>query len=74
VHAGLELETEPYRRGQLLLWGARAADARDPSLARRWRDELERLSGDGVDELRAAAARRRRGVRPHPNLMLVDAY
>ena len=74
VRAGLALETEPYRRGQLLLWGARAAGARDPALARRWRDELDRLAGDGVDELRATAARRRRGARAHPNLMLVDAY
>jgi hypothetical protein len=73
VRAGLLLETEPYRRGQLLAWGARAADARDAALARRWRDELDRLDGDGVPELRRAA-RRRRGVRPRTNLLLADAY
>ena len=73
VHAGLATETEPYRRGQLLLWGARAAQTLDPALARRWRDELSRLSGEGVDELRAAAKKKHSG-RPHANLMMVDAY
>jgi hypothetical protein len=74
VHAGLALESEPYRRGQLLVWGARAADASDDrDLARRWRDELARLSGDGVEELRRHAKRRGRG-KPYANLMMVDAY
>jgi hypothetical protein len=73
VHAGLVHEAEPYRRGQLLLWGARAADRRDAALARRWREDLAALRGDGVDELRAQAQRRHRGV-PHANLMMVDAY
>ena len=73
VHAGLALETEPYRRGQLLVWGARAANKSDPALARRWRDELARLSGDGVDELRAHARRKHHG-RPHANLVMVDAF
>ena len=73
VHAGLATETEPYRRGQLLLWGARAAHEADPALARRWRDELARLSGEGVDELRAHARRRHAG-RPRANLMVLDAY
>jgi hypothetical protein len=70
VHAGLAHEREPYRRGQLLLWGARAADR---TLARRWRDELAALTGDGVAELQAAARRRHRGA-PRANLMMVDAY
>ncbi|MGN6105024.1 MAG: C45 family autoproteolytic acyltransferase/hydrolase, partial [Kofleriaceae bacterium] len=73
VRAGLSTETEPYRRGQLLLWGARAARRRDPAQAQRWRDELERLEGAGLDELRAQARRRHRG-RPHINLMMADAY
>ncbi|MBA3394320.1 MAG: hypothetical protein H0T89_16865 [Deltaproteobacteria bacterium] len=73
VHAGLATETEPYRRGQLLLWGARAAQRIDPALANRWRDELSRLSGEGVDELRTQARRRHSG-RPHANLMMADAY
>ena len=73
VHAGLATETDPYRRGQLLTWGARAAQRSDPALARRWRDELHRLSGEGVEELRAHARRRHDG-RPRANLMMVDAY
>jgi len=76
VDAGLATESEPYRRGQLLLWGARAAERCTPadlSRARRWRDELERLAGEGVDELRTEARRRHRGT-PKANLMVVDAY
>lgn len=71
VHAGLAGETEPYRRGQLLSCGARAADRHDPELAKRWHDELSRLPGEGLDELRARA--RRRGP-IYTNLMVVDAY
>jgi hypothetical protein len=70
IHAGLETETEPYRRGQLLLWGARAARTQDPQLAKRWNDELGRL---GIAELTAASKRSFRG-RPHVNLMMADAY
>lgn len=70
VHAGLATETEPYRRGQLLLWGARAARTLDPQLARRWNDELAR---SGIAELTAASKRMFRG-RPHVNLMMADAY
>jgi hypothetical protein len=73
VHAGLARETESYRRGQLLLWGARAAQTIDPAQATRWSDELQRLSGPHVDELKAAARRKYRS-RPHVNLMMVDAY
>ena len=74
VHAGLARETDTYRRGQLLLWGARAARTTgEGSLAKRWLDELARLPGDDVDELRAAATRAWRG-RPQVNLMMADAY
>ncbi|MEJ7601923.1 MAG: C45 family autoproteolytic acyltransferase/hydrolase [Kofleriaceae bacterium] len=71
THAGLAFETEPFRRGQLLAWGARAAHRTDPALATRWRDELGRLVGDGLDELRAIAGKR---GKPRVNLMMVDAY
>ena len=70
VHAGLATETEPYRRGQLLLWGARAARRQDRALAARWTDELDRL---GIAELAIASKRSFRG-RPHVNLMMADAY
>lgn len=73
VERGLRQETEPYRRGQLLLWGARAARSVDPAQSIRWSDELARLSGPHVDELKAAARRRYRG-RPHVNLLMADAY
>jgi hypothetical protein len=73
VHAGLDREHESYRRGQLLLWGARAAQTIDPAQAKRWADELDQLSGPHVDELKAAARRKFRR-RPHVNLMMVDAY
>lgn len=73
IETALGYETEPYRRGQLLLWGARAADQRNPDLARRWRDELAALAGDGVDELRRASERRIRHA-PRVNLMMLDAY
>jgi hypothetical protein len=53
VHAGLAHETQPYRRAQLLLWGARANEQADPTLAARWYGELDALRGDGVDDLRA---------------------
>ncbi len=73
VHAGLAHETEPYRRGQLLLWGSRAAVKIDNALARRWKAALQTLSGVGLDELSARAAERHSG-KPHANLMMVDAY
>jgi hypothetical protein len=72
VRAGLAIETEPYRRGQLLLWGARAARGQDAALAARWREDLAELSGPHVDELKAAL--RRRSARPHVNLVMADAY
>lgn len=73
VRAGLARETESYRRGQLLLWGARAARTIDPAQAIRWLEELARLSGPHVDELKAASRKPYRG-RPRVNLMMVDAY
>jgi hypothetical protein len=73
VHAGLARETESYRRGQLLLWGARAAQVIDPDQSKRWAEELARLSGPDVDELKAAVRHRYRR-RPHVNLLMVDAY
>jgi len=73
VHAriGLQHEREPYRRGQLLLWGMRAARRVDRAQARTWQSELESLTG--VDELQAAGRRRWRG-KPHVNLLMADAY
>lgn len=73
VHAGLTTETETYRRGQFLLWGARAARKTDPALASRWTDELQRLSGPHVEELKTASKKKFRG-RPHVNFMMADAY
>src|SRR5262249_22809151 len=74
VHAGLAHEHDASRRGQLLLWGARAARrAGDAALARRWCEELDALPGGELDELRAKARRRWRG-RPKVNLMMADAY
>ncbi len=67
VRAGLALESEPYRRGQLLACGARAADA---PLRTAWLDELDRYRGPEGDELRRLA--RRRG-KPRTNLMMADA-
>ena len=59
-----------YRRGQLLLWGARAARRVDPAQARGGATSSTRSRG--VDELAGAAKRRRGG--PHVNLMMADAY
>jgi hypothetical protein len=73
VHAGLVKETESYRRGQLLLWGARAARTIDPALATKWTDELAQLSGPDVEELKVAARKKYRG-KPHVNFMMADAY
>lgn len=67
---GLAHESDPYRRGQLLSWGLRAARA-EPALVARWQDELAALDGPGLDELRAAS---RRTGKPHANLMMADAY
>ncbi len=70
VHAGLSLETEPYRRGQLLAVGARAAKD-DPALRSRWLDALDRHRCDGVDELRLRARRR---APLKTNLLMADAF
>lgn len=73
VHAGLATENETYRRGQFLLWGARAAQKTEPELATKWTHELLRLSGPHVEELKVAAKKKYRG-RPHVNFMMADAY
>lgn len=86
ARAGLAHETLPYRRGQLLLWGARAAAAAgDRDQARRWRSELAGLGGADLDALRRAgdtdARRAERGLglgrpprqRPHFNLFMMEA-
>ncbi len=78
--AGLALETLPYRRGQLLLWGSRAAAAAGQTArVGIWRAELGTLRGAGVpylqalgrvDETRSVAAFRRR---PAANLFMLEA-
>ena len=80
VRAGLVRETLPYRRGQLLLWGARAAiAARDTESATAWWDELDRLTGPDVEELRARGRSDRgkpkkwRSRRPDVQLFMLDA-
>jgi len=79
--AGLAIETIPYRRGQLLLWGARAASVtRDALLATAWRDELDGIPCDELEDLkrRARADRRRRmwsaSRRPDASLFMADAH
>ncbi|HUS27448.1 MAG TPA: carcinine hydrolase/isopenicillin-N N-acyltransferase family protein, partial [Kofleriaceae bacterium] len=73
VHAGLAKERDTYRRGQLLLWGSRAARTIDPALSTRWTDELARLAGPDVEELKTASRKKYRG-KPHVNFMMADAY
>lgn len=79
AQVGLAHETLPYRRGQLLLWGARAAATIDAALAARWRAELARAPGDELANLRAAAAadatRPARAFRRRPsaNLFMMEA-
>lgn len=77
---GLALETLQYRRGQLLLWGARAAAvAGDAGRAAAWRAELAGLPGADLERLRATAAedagRPLRHLRrpPRANLLLLEA-
>jgi hypothetical protein len=81
ARAGLLRERLPYRRGQLLLWGARAALAtRDPEAAAAFWQELDRLWGPDLDELRArsradrARPRRWRTRRPDAHLFMLDAH
>ncbi len=73
IDAGLALETDAYRRGQLMLWGLRIARVGDPARAARFSDDLERLDGPLVDELKDAA-RRPHNRAPQINLMMADAY
>lgn len=87
ARAGLVRETLPYRRGQLLLWGARAAlSARDDEAAATMWTELDRLAGGGdggVAELQASSRRDRakpgqwrgpRARKPDATLFLMDAH
>jgi len=81
ARAGLLRESLPYRRGQLLLWGARAAiSARDDESATAFWDELDRLPGADVEELRTAARadrlrpRRWRTRKPDAHLFMMDAH
>lgn len=63
--AGLEREEAPFYRGQLLLWGARAADAAgERDAARTWREELLRGEQPLLEGYRNQAARELR--RPFP--------
>ena len=78
--AGLDHERLPYRRGQLLLWGSRAAVAAgQDARARIWRAELATLRGAGVAYLQAQGMRdetrpaRQFLRRPSLNLFMLDA-
>ena len=80
ARVGLNHETLPYRRGQLLLWGARAAlAARDEATAAAWWRELDALGDGDVAELiaRSRADRREparwRRRKPDANLFMHDA-
>ena len=78
---GLRHEPSAFRRGQLLLWGARAADVeRLPDRARAMRSELLALTHPDLGEHHAAARAELR--RPYPaarlarltvNMNLIDA-
>jgi hypothetical protein len=81
ARAGLAIESILYRRGQLLLWGARAAAAAgDARIRDAWLDELERTGGDEVEDLRARGRRDRRRPmwsarrRPDASLAMLDAH
>jgi len=69
VRAGLALEADPYRRGQLFACGARAATT--AAERTRWLAELDRHHCDGVEELRRRA---RRKAPLKTNLLMADAF
>jgi hypothetical protein len=78
--AGLAGESLPYRRGQLLLWGARAAAAAGQhARVSSWRAELGAVRGTGVHYLQAQGrADERRPVtefqrRPSANIFMHEA-
>ncbi len=80
ARVGLAHESLAYRRGQLLLWGARAAAAADrPADAATWRAELSALGGADLEPLRRAAdtdgrrAPRSFRRRPTANLFMLEA-
>jgi len=81
LEAGLETETIPLRRGQLLLWASRAADAAGDALAaRRHRAELLAMDHDALVEHRTLAGREERRAwdpkrrRIQINLLTSDAW
>jgi hypothetical protein len=78
---GLESETVPLRRGQLLLWGSRAADGADqPRRAAEMRAELIAMDHDSLVRHRALARLEERKPydlakrRIEINLLLSDAH
>jgi len=78
LEAGLASERSPFRRGQLLLWGSRAADAAgNRDRARQLRAELLDSTHPHLAEHRAAArAEQRRPFRRRRfdvNIVLLDA-
>ena len=79
---GLLVERGAFRRGQLLLWGSRAADAVGAKLrAQTMRDELLRLVDEDLSDYQKAARAenkkpfsKRKCKAVHVNLILVDAF
>jgi hypothetical protein len=81
ARAGLARETIAYRRGQLLLWGSRAAIAAgDDALARAWQAELDATSEPELEDLRVRVRADRRRPRtsgrrrPEASLFMADAH
>jgi len=78
----LEHETIPYRRGQALLWGSRAAaSAGYRELSSQMRAELDELEGPYLDALQADAHHDATQIKPRdwtsritPDLLLIDAH
>lgn len=78
----LKHETIPYRRGQSLLWGSRAAaSAGSRERAAELRDELYELRGPYLDDLQAMARSDATHIKPKswtgkvtPDLLLIDAH
>jgi hypothetical protein len=80
LEAALANEAVPYRRAQILLWGARAAEAVGKSdRARALRAELLSMEGEELSEHQRAARRdgerpfARRGSDIHINMVLTEA-
>lgn len=80
LDVALERERIPYRRGQVLLWAARAAEAAGMNeRARGLREELLAMEGDELAEARGRARKdserpfSRRGRDIHINMVLAEA-